>query len=69
MTCTYAKWRLQAYKASIVFRDWEDSCKGTIYYKHLQKEKKDVNKRLEKQRNLRLLAEAWGFKFNTLEEF
>ena len=28
---------IQAYQASIVFRDWEDSCKGTIYYEHLQK--------------------------------
>ncbi len=28
---------IQAYQASIVFRDWEDSTKGTIYYEHLQK--------------------------------
>ena len=28
---------IQAYQASIVFRDWEDSQKGTIYYEHLQK--------------------------------
>jgi hypothetical protein len=28
---------IEAYQASIVFRDWEDSCKGTIYYEHLQK--------------------------------
>jgi len=28
---------IQAYQASIVFRDWEDSLKETIYYEHLQK--------------------------------
>ena len=26
---------IEAYQASIVFRDWEDSQKGTIYYEHL----------------------------------
>ena len=28
---------IQAYQASIAFRDWEDSLKETIYYEHLQK--------------------------------
>jgi hypothetical protein len=28
---------IEAYQASIVFRDWEDSLKETIYYEHLQK--------------------------------
>ena len=64
------KMEIQAYKASIVFRDWEDSCKGTIYYEHLQKGEKKMSTKDWKNKEISgLLAEAWGFKFNTLEEF
>ena len=34
---------IQAYQASIVFRDWEDSVKDTIYYEHLQKGDKKMS--------------------------
>ena len=61
---------IQAYQASIVFRDWEDSCKGTIYYEHLQKGDNKMSTKDWKNKELTtLLSEAWGFKFNTLEEF
>ena len=61
---------IEAYKASIVFRDWEDSCKGTIYYEHLQKgDNKMSTKDWKNKEMTQLLSEAWGFKFNTLEEF
>jgi hypothetical protein len=61
---------IQAYQASIVFRDWEDSCKGTIYYEHLQKgDNKMSTKDWKNKEMTQLLSEAWGFKFNTLEEF
>ena len=61
---------IQAYQASIVFRDWEDSCKGTIYYEHLQKGENKMSTKDWKNKELtQLLSEAWGFKFNTLEEF
>jgi hypothetical protein len=61
---------IQAYKAAIVFRDWEDSCKGTIYYEHLQKgENKMSTKDWKNKEITQLLSEAWGFKFNNLEEF
>ena len=61
---------IQAYQASIVFRDWEDSCKGTIYYEHLQKGDNKMSTKDWKNKELtQLLSEAWGFKFNTLEEF
>ena len=64
------KMEIQAYQASIVFRDWEDSTKGTIYYEHLQKGNKKMSTKDWKNTEIRtLLAEAWGFKFNTLEEF
>jgi len=57
---------IQAYQASIVFRDWEDSLKETIYYEHLQK---GANKAMsiKEWRNgelTTLLSEAFGFKFN-----
>lgn len=61
---------IQAYQASIVFRDWEDSTKGTIYYEHLQKGDKKMSTKDWKNKELtQLLSEAWGFKFNTLDEF
>tara|TARA_R110002012_G_scaffold257656_1_gene437940 strand:- start:1729 stop:2772 length:1044 start_codon:yes stop_codon:yes gene_type:complete len=61
---------IQAYQASIVFRDWEDSTKGTIYYEHLQKGDKKMSTKDWKNKELTtLLSEAWGFKFNNLEEF
>ena len=61
---------IQAYQASIVFRDWEDSCKGTIYYEHLQKGENKMSTKDWKNKELtQLLSEAWGFKFNNLEEF
>ena len=61
---------IEAYQASIVFRDWEDSCKGTIYYEHLQKGDNKMSTKDWKNKELTtLLSEAWGFKFNNLEEF
>tara|TARA_R110001583_G_scaffold192909_1_gene360144 strand:+ start:1393 stop:2304 length:912 start_codon:yes stop_codon:yes gene_type:complete len=57
---------IQAYQASIVFRDWEDSCKGTIYYEHLQKGD-NVSMSTKKWKNGELkylLTEAWGFQMD-----
>ncbi len=57
---------IQAYQASIVFRDWEDSTKGTIYYEHLQKgDKSSMSTKDWKNEELKsLLAENWGFKMD-----
>ena len=57
---------IQAYQASIVFRDWEDSTKGTIYYEHLQKgDKSSMSTKKWKNGELKsLLSEAWGFKMD-----
>ena len=57
---------IQAYQASIVFRDWEDSCKGTIYYEHLQKgDKSSMSTKNWKNQELKsLLTEKWGFKMD-----
>jgi hypothetical protein len=57
---------IQAYQASIVFRDWEDSLKETIYYEHLQKgANKTMSFKEWKNGELTtLLSEAWGFKFD-----
>jgi hypothetical protein len=57
---------IEAYQASIVFRDWEDSTKGTIYYEHLQKgDKSSMSTKDWKNGELKsLLAEAWGFKMD-----
>jgi len=59
---------IQAYQASIVFRDWEDSCKGTIYYEHLQKgDKSSMSTKNWKNQELKsLLTEKWGFKLGML---
>jgi hypothetical protein len=52
------------------FRDWEDSIKQTIYFEHLQKGDKKMSTKDWKNKEIStLLSEAWGFKFNTLEEF
>ena len=57
---------IEAYQASIVFRDWEDSQKGTIYYEHLQQgDKSSMSTKKWKNQELKsLLAEAWGFKMD-----
>ncbi len=57
---------IQAYQASIVFRDWEDSLKETIYYEHLQKgaTKAMSTKEWKNGELTTLLSEAWGFNFN-----
>jgi hypothetical protein len=56
---------IQAYKASIVFRDWEDSCKGTIYYEHLQKGDNKMSTKDWKNKEIKgLLTEQWGFKMD-----
>jgi hypothetical protein len=55
---------IQAYQASIVFRDWEDSLKETIYYEHLQKGDKTMSTKDWRNGELTtLLSEAWGFGF------
>ena len=56
---------IQAYQASIVFRDWEDSCKGTIYYEHLQKgDNSSMSTKDWKNGEINtLLNEKWGFTF------
>ena len=57
---------IQAYQASIVFRDWEDSLKETIYYAHIQKgDKSSMSTKKWKNQELKsLLSEAWGFKMD-----
>jgi hypothetical protein len=61
---------IQAYQASIVFRDWEDSLKETIYYEHLSEGDTKMSIKDWKNKEVTtLLSEAWGFKFNTLQEF
>jgi hypothetical protein len=62
---------IQAYQASIVFRDWEDSLKETIYYEHLQKGDKKMSIKDWKNGEIStLLTEKWGFNFtlNNLNE-
>ena len=56
---------IQAYQASIVFRDWEDSCKGTIYYEQLQKgDNSSMSTKDWKNGEINtLLNEKWGFTF------
>ena len=57
---------------SMCLRDFEDMLKqeNTIYYEHLQKgENKMSTKDWKNKEVTQLLAEAWGFKFNTLQEF
>ena len=58
---------IQAYKASIVFRDWEDSLNETIYYEHLQKGDKKMSTKNWKNKELNgLLMERFGFGFKPL---
>jgi hypothetical protein len=61
----------EAYETgNMCFRDWEDSIKRTIYYEHLQKGENTMSTKDWKNGELtQLLSEAWGFKFNTLQEF
>ncbi len=61
----------EAYEVgNMCFRDWEDSIKSTIYFEHLQKGDKKMSTKDWKNKELTtLLSEAWGFKFNSLEEF
>lgn len=62
----------EAYEVgNMCFRDWEDSIKSTIYFEQLQKGvKSSMSTKNWKNKELRtILSEAWGFKFNTLEEF
>lgn len=57
---------------SMCLRDFEDMLKkeNTIYYEHLQKGDNKMSTKDWKNEEIRsLLAEAWGFKFNTLQEF
>ena len=57
---------IQAYQASIVFRDWEDSIKGTIYNESLQKGANEnmTTKNWKNKEINSLLTEKWGFKMN-----
>ena len=61
----------EAYEVgNMCFRDWEDSIKQTIYFEHLQKGDNKMSTKDWKNKEIStLLSEAWGFKFNTLEEF
>ena len=61
----------EAYEVgNMCFRDWEDSLKNTIYLEHLQKGEKKMSTKDWKNKELTtLLSEAWGFKFNSLQEF
>jgi hypothetical protein len=63
----------EAYEVgNMCFRDFEDGLKEsrTIYYEHLQKGEKTMSTKDWKNKELtQLLSEAWGFKFNTLQEF
>ena len=61
----------QAYEqGNLVFRDWEDSIKGTIYNESLQKGAKKENVIEDWKHNelKTLLSEKWGFSFNLLNE-
>ena len=61
----------EAYEVgNMCFRDWEDSIKETIYFEHLQKGENKMSLKDWKNNEItQLLSEAWGFKFNTLQEF
>jgi len=57
---------------SMCLRDFEDGLREqkTIYYEHLQKGENTMSTKDWKNKELTtLLSEAWGFKFNTLQEF
>jgi len=58
---------------SMCLRDFEDMLKAkneTIYYEHLQRGDNKMSLKDWKEKEIgTLLSEAWGFKFNTLQEF
>ena len=60
-------------RGSMCLRDFEDMLKAkneTIYYEHLQKGDTKMSLKDWKDKEIgSLLSEAWGFKFNTLQEF
>ena len=60
-------------RGSMCLRDFEDMLKAkneTIYYEHLQKGDNKMSLKDWKEKEIgTLLSEAWGFKFNTLQEF
>jgi hypothetical protein len=60
-------------KGSMCLRDFEDMLKAkneTIYYEHLHKGDKKMSLKDWKEKEIgTLLSEAWGFKFNSLQEF
>ena len=57
---------------SMCLRDFEDMLKkeNTIYYEHLSKGENKMSIKDWKNKEVsQLLSEAWGFKFNSLQEF
>ncbi len=57
---------------SMCLRDFEDKLKeqNTIYYEHLQKGEIKMSTKDWKNKEIgSLISEAWGFKFNSLQEF
>ena len=57
---------------SMCLRDFEDKLKkeNTIYYEHLQKGENKMSTKDWKNKEIgSLISEAWGFKFNSLDEF
>jgi len=57
---------------SMCLRDFEDMLKkeNTIYYEHLQKGENKMSIKDWKEKEIgSLISEAWGFKFNSLQEF
>ena len=59
-------------RGSMALRDFEDRLKkeNTTYYEHLQKGEKQMSIKDWKNKEIStLLSEAWGFKFNSLQEF
>ncbi len=62
----------QAYEiGNLCFRDWEDGIKNTTYYESLNKGAQITmsTKDWKNGELTQLLSEAWGFKFNSLQEF
>ena len=57
---------------SMCLRDFEDKLKkeNTIYYEHLQRGENKMSTKDWKNKEIgTLISEAWGFKFNSLQEF
>ncbi len=57
---------------SMCLRDFEDMLKkeNTIYYEHLQRGENKMSTKDWKNKEIgTLISEAWGFKFNSLQEF